>query len=171
MGDSWYSALWKLHSPDFRNRRTSERILFYSPIRINFRFGEVKSLAFSVSHLKVFLWGNWGFFPAWGWDRDLDYPKSVTKFRQATSPEPSHFISYMRGICKWLERTWLLLKFHDPKLMLPGLAGLINKITERVLGKRHSCVWVAAMFKGHSKGSGLYMCDFTNKNLSRTPLE
>lgn len=29
--------------------------------------------------------------------------------------------------------------------------------------------WVAAMFKGHSKGSGLYVCDFTKKNLSRTP--
>lgn len=54
--------------------------------------------------------------------------------------------------------------------MLPGLAGLVNKITERVLEKDTLVfVWVAAMFKGHSKGSGLYMCDFTKKNLIRTP--
>lgn len=29
--------------------------------------------------------------------------------------------------------------------------------------------WVVAMFKGYSKESGLYMCDITKKNLSRTP--
>jgi hypothetical protein len=50
----------------FRNRRNLEMISFYSPIRINFRFGDVKRLAFLTSLLKVFSWGKLRFFPACG---------------------------------------------------------------------------------------------------------
>lgn len=70
----------------------------------------------------------------------------------------------MRGIPKWLERTWFSLKFYDPKCILSRVADLVNKIIERAPGKARSCVWVAT-FKAYLRGSGLYTHDFTKKSL------
>lgn len=74
--------------------------------------------------------------------KDLDCPNSVTKLGQATSSEPSFFVSNMREIAKWLKRTFLALKCCDYKCMLSGtfcIAGLTDKIIETVLVKASLC--------------------------------